>query len=85
MPERGRIKWFNNRAGWGFIECPHGPDVYLRHDALTGDGYKCLRPGDVIEFTLRKGPRGPYAADAVLVPETLPLEAPLPIPRAKVS
>jgi len=61
MLERGQVKWFNNRAGWGFISRAQGPDVFVRHDRIAGDGYKLLRPGDRVEFTIRKGRRGPYA------------------------
>ncbi len=67
MTQRGTVKWFNNRAGWGFIACPGGPDVFVRHDRIAGDGYKTLRPGDAVEFTLKASRRGPYAMGVVLV------------------
>jgi len=73
MLERGRIKWFNNRAGWGFIARPGAPDVYLRHDQMAGEGFKSLRAGDLVEFTVRKGRRGLYAAD---VRRLNPVESP---------
>ncbi|MCK4304984.1 MAG: cold shock domain-containing protein [Candidatus Eisenbacteria sp.] len=61
MPERGRIKWFNNQTGWGFIERNVGPDIYARHDRILGEGYKVLCEGDLVEFEIRKGKQGPYA------------------------
>jgi len=67
MLERGRIKWFNNRAGWGFIARENAPDVFLRHDRLQGDGFKALHVGQWLEFTARKGRRGFYAVDARLL------------------
>jgi CspA family cold shock protein len=65
MPERGRVKWFNIRAGWGFIERARGGDVFVRHDAIQGDGFKVLRRGEEVEFTLSRGPHGPHAVDVV--------------------
>jgi cold shock protein len=67
MTQSGSVKWFNNRAGWGFIAVPDGPDVFVRHDRIAGEGYKMLRPGDRVEFTLRQSRRGPYAIGVVLV------------------
>lgn len=67
MVERGCVKWFNNRTGWGFIARADGPDVFVRHDRIDGDGYKQLRPGDTVEFTVRQGRRGPYAIHVILL------------------
>ncbi len=64
MSERGRIKWFNNRAGWGFIGREGAPDVYLRHDQLSGKGFKVLQEGDLVEFDVVEGDQGPYAVNA---------------------
>ena len=65
MVERGRIKWFNNRAGWGFIARRGAPDVYIHHDQVLGDGFKSLQAGDLVQFTVRKGPRGLFAESVV--------------------
>jgi CspA family cold shock protein len=67
MVEQGHVKWFNNRAGWGFISRTQGPDVFVRHDRIVGDGYKSLRPGDRVEFTVRRGRRGPYAIGVTVI------------------
>lgn len=63
----GRVKWFNNHAGWGFIERQGGPDVYVRHDQIAGDGFKVLQEGDLVEFEERQGERGAYAAGVIRV------------------
>ena len=64
---RGRVKWFNNRTGWGFITRADGPDVFVRHDRIAGEGYKLLHPGDAVEFTVRQGRRGPYAMNVIVM------------------
>jgi len=67
MVEHGCVKWFNNRNGWGFIARRSGPDVFVRHDRIAGDGYKLLHPGDTVEFTVRQGRRGPYAMNVIIL------------------
>jgi CspA family cold shock protein len=67
MAERGRVKWFNNRTGWGFIERSDGSDVYVHHDQIEGQGYKSLRAGEIVEFSVRKGRRGLFAEKVVCV------------------
>jgi CspA family cold shock protein len=69
MSERGRIKWFNNRAGWGFIARPDARDVYVRHDRIVGSGFKVLHEGDLVEYELRESRHGPYAIKVVTVTE----------------
>ncbi len=65
MSERGRVKWFNNKAGWGFIQIAGSPDVYVRHDRVKGSGFKVLHEGEEVEFDIRKSKRGPYAVNVV--------------------
>jgi CspA family cold shock protein len=67
MVERGCVKWFNNRTGWGFIARAGGADVFVRHDRISGDGYKLLRPGDTVEFVVRQSRRGPYAINVIVL------------------
>ena len=84
MIEQGRVKWFNNRTGWGFIARQRGGDVFLRHDRVRADGYVELHAGDLVEFELRKGPRGAYAEGVRPVPP--PAAAPArPRSRLKAS
>ena len=59
---RGVIKWFNNSKGFGFIGREDGPDVFVHYSAIVGEGYRTLREGDVVEFEIVQGTKGPQAA-----------------------
>lgn len=61
--EKGTVKWFNSRKGFGFIERPDGDDVFIHYTAIEGEGYKSLNEGDEIEFEVVEGPKGPQAAN----------------------
>jgi cold shock protein len=63
MPKtQGKVKWFNNNKGYGFIEQDNGhPDVFVHYSAIQEDGYKSLKEGQVVEFDLIDGPKGPQA------------------------
>ena len=60
---RGIVKWFNNSKGYGFIGREDGPDVFVHFSAVVGDGYRTLREGDIVEFEIGPGPKGPQAMD----------------------
>ena len=60
---QGKIKWFNNSKGYGFIGRVDGPDVFVHYSAITGDGYRTLQEGDAVEFEIVQGPKGPQAAN----------------------
>lgn len=60
---QGRVKWFNNEKGYGFIEREGGDDVFVHYSAITGDGFKSLNEGDAVEFEIVDGTRGPQAAN----------------------
>ena len=49
--EQGKVKWFNNKKGFGFIERSSGGDVFVHYSAIVSDGYKTLKEGDSVEFT----------------------------------
>ncbi len=57
----GRVKWFNNTKGYGFIGQDGGEDVFVHYSAIEGDGYKSLQEGDQVEFELTQGQKGPQA------------------------
>lgn len=57
----GTVKWFNNAKGWGFIKQDEGPDVFVHYSQIGGDGFRTLREGEAVEFSLKDGPRGPLA------------------------
>ena len=56
--ETGKVKWFNNKKGFGFIERASGGDVFVHYSAIVSDGYKTLKEGDNVEFTITQGPKG---------------------------
>jgi len=60
---RGTVRWFNNTKGYGFIGRDDGPDVFVHYSAIVGDGYRTLQEGDVVEFEIVQGPKGPQAAN----------------------
>ena len=63
--ETGVVKWFNNQKGYGFIAREDGPDVFVHHSGITGSGYRELREGERVEFTITQGPKGLQASDVV--------------------
>ena len=58
---RGRVKWFNDAKGYGFIEQEGGEDVFVHFSAITMDGYKTLSDGQRVEFEIATGQKGPQA------------------------
>jgi CspA family cold shock protein len=60
---RGKVKWFNNAKGYGFIGRDDGPDVFVHYSGITADGYKSLQEGDDVEFEIVDGQKGPQAAN----------------------
>lgn len=61
MVTTGKVKWFSNSKGYGFIEFGEGPDIFVHHSAIVADGYRTLKGGQVVEFDLLDGPKGPQA------------------------
>ena len=60
---KGKVKWFNDAKGFGFIEQENGDDVFCHFSAITGDGFKSLAEGDRVQFEVTKGPKGLQAAN----------------------
>ena len=60
---QGKVKWFNESKGFGFIEQEEGNDVFVHYTAIAGDGFKTLGEGDAVEFEIVDGPKGPAAAN----------------------
>lgn len=60
---RGKVKWFSNQKGYGFIAPENGNDVFVHHSAILGDGYKTLEEGQDVEFDITTGPKGEQAAN----------------------
>jgi len=64
---KGRVKWFNNSKGYGFIARDDGPDVFVHYSAIRAEGYKTLDEGTEVEFEIKEGPKGPQAENVVRV------------------
>ncbi len=58
----GRVKWFNEAKGYGFIERDGGSDLFVHFSAIEGSGFKSLSEGDRVSFVEEKGTKGPQAA-----------------------
>ena len=63
----GRVKWFNDAKGYGFIETSEGRDVFVHYSAITMDGYKSLTEGQQVEFETVEGAKGLQATKVSLM------------------
>ena len=63
MKMRGKVKWFNNEKGYGFIECNDLEDIFVHYSAINKEGYKTLKEGDVVDFKLIETSKGLQAVD----------------------
>jgi cold shock protein len=61
--ETGKVKWFNDSKGYGFIERTQGEDVFVHFSAVTGDGFRTLTEGEAVNFEVVEGPKGLQAAN----------------------
>lgn len=61
----GKVKWFNQEKGYGFIEREDGGDVFVHYSAIVHEGFKTLAEGEEVQFEIVEGTRGPQAANVV--------------------
>ncbi len=61
----GRVKWFDEKKGFGFIERENGNDVFVHFRAISGDGFKTLAEGQEVEFDVEDGQKGPQASNVI--------------------
>jgi CspA family cold shock protein len=64
---RGKVKWFHDAKGYGFIEDENGKDVFVHYSAIASEGYKSLAEGQEVEFEIMDGDKGPRAANVTKV------------------
>ena len=63
----GKVKWFNDAKGYGFIEQESGQDVFVHFSSIQGDGFKSLAEGQKVEFDIIQGEKGPQASNVTKV------------------
>lgn len=63
----GTVKWFNEKKGYGFLQQKNGPDVFVHFRAITGDGFKTLKEGQSVSFTITQSDKGLTAANVILL------------------
>lgn len=66
---RGTVKWFSDDKGFGFISRDDGDDVFVHFSSIAGEGYRSLSEGQVVEFDITDGPKGPQASNVKPVQE----------------
>jgi CspA family cold shock protein len=65
--EKGKVKWFNNTKGFGFIERENGDDVFVHYSAIESSGYRSLDEGDGVEFSVKEGDKGLHAENVKIL------------------
>ena len=63
--QTGKVVWFNNAKGFGFLTRPDGPDVFVHFSAVQTDGYKSLKEGEEVEYSIAQGDKGLQAEDVI--------------------
>ena len=71
MKMSGKVKWFDEKKGWGFIQKEDGSDVFVHYSAIQESGFKSLADGQDVEFEITDGPKGPQAANVMKSQEAI--------------
>ncbi|MCF8720921.1 cold-shock protein [Nitrospina gracilis] len=61
----GKVKWFSNKKGYGFIQSEEGKDIFVHYSAIQEEGYRSLTQGQDVEFEISDGPKGPQASNVL--------------------
>ena len=64
---KGKVKWFSNQKGYGFITTDEGKDVFVHFSGISAEGYKSLAEGDAVEFEISSGAKGDQATNVTKV------------------
>lgn len=64
---QGKVKWFSNEKGYGFIETDNGEDVFVHYTGIMTEGFKTLDEGQIVSFEIIEGNRGPQAANVLTI------------------
>jgi len=65
LKQTGKVKWFNENKGYGFILQDDGRDVFVHYSEIKQDGFRTLNEGELVEFDLADGPKGPQAREVI--------------------
>ena len=65
--EQGKVKWFNETKGFGFIQRENGDDIFVHYRSINGDGFRKLTQGDQVQFDVEEGPKGLHAVNVAKI------------------